>query len=215
MPSKATAVWLPRVIFESALITLSILLALGLDEWREDRQDQETIEQSMHSFLIEIRQNRERVDDAAPFNRGLSEVLSKRHADGGVVSTAEFVSIMESYSPAVLQSTAWETALATGSLAKMEYNLVTALSLTYNLQSRYQQTSRAGDDLVNPQNLSAEKLDLSIYYAVRHLNEVTKMETELAVVYAEAESIILNAWISIYDADMDEALAWAQSRSDQ
>jgi len=43
MPAKSTSVWLPRVIFESALITVSILLALGLDEWRENREVEETI----------------------------------------------------------------------------------------------------------------------------------------------------------------------------
>lgn len=209
MPNKATSVWLPRVIFESALITVSILLALGLDEWRENRQNEEMVEQAMYSFLSEIRQNKARVDDSAPFNRGLSDVLSKRHAEGGIDSTNEFVSIMESYSPAVLQSTAWETALATGSLAKMNYNLVTALSLTYNLQLRYQQTNRSGVDLTSPQNLSADKLDLAVYNSVRHLNEVTKMETELAVVYEEAEGVILVAWMEMMDANQAKAAAWA------
>ncbi|MGB5246594.1 MAG: hypothetical protein WBN34_08595 [Woeseia sp.] len=209
MPNKATSVWLPRVIFESALITLSILLALGLDEWREDRQNEEMIEQAMYNFLIEIRQNKARVDDAAPFNRGLSDVLRRRHAEGGIASTSEFVSIMESYSPAVLQSTAWETALATGSLAKMDYNLVTALSLTYNLQLRYQQTNRSGLELTSPQNLSSEKLDLAVYNSVRHLDDVTRMETELAVVYEEAESVILNAWGDMMGADSDEIRDWA------
>ncbi len=41
----------------------------------------------------------------------------------------------ESYTPVILQSAAWETALATGSLAKMDYNLVSALSQTYSLQT--------------------------------------------------------------------------------
>ena len=38
MTSMNTAVWLPRVLFESALITVSILIALGLDEWRQNRE---------------------------------------------------------------------------------------------------------------------------------------------------------------------------------
>jgi hypothetical protein len=210
MPSRATSIWLPRVLFESALITLSILLALGLDEWRENQQNEDMIEQAMYNFLSEIRQNKIRVDDAAPFNRGLSRVLSQRQAAGDINSVSEFVDMLESYSPAVLQSTAWETALATGSLANMDYNLVSALSLTYSLQGRYQQANRNGiADLISPQNLSEEKLDLAIYNAVRYLDDVTKMEVELAIVYEEAETVIRDSWTTMKDASPAEVERWS------
>lgn len=169
------------------------------------------IEQAMSNFLSEIRQNKARVDDAAPFNRGLSDVLSRRHKNGDIKSINEFVDAVESYSPVVLQSTAWETALATGSLAKMDYSLVSALSLTYGMQNRYQQTIRTGmSDLTSPQNLSAEKLELAIYNSVRYLNEVTKMETELAVVFEEVEAVIRNAWVDIDDEAIEEIKSWSR-----
>jgi len=195
MPAKSTSVWLPRVIFESALITVSILLALGLDEWRENREVEETIRQAMSNFLSEIRQNKARVDDAAPFNKGLHDVIEQRNQQGDIQSMSDFLGIMDSYSPVVLQSTAWETALATGSLAKMDYGLVSALSLTYGLQSRYEQTNRgAVSRLTSPQVLSPDTLDLAIYNSLQYLENVTSMETELAVVYTEATSVIEMSW---------------------
>jgi len=210
MTLKATSVWLPRVLFESALITLSILLALALDEWRENHQNEAMIQQAMYNFLSEIRQNKIRVDDAAPFNRGLSSVLSQRQAAGNISSVSEFVDMLESYSPAVLQSTAWETALATGSLATMDYNLVAALSLTYSLQGRYQQVTRNGiSDLMSPQNLSEDKLDLAVYNAVRYLNDLTKMEIELAIVYEEAQAVIRESWMSMKGASDEEVERWS------
>lgn len=191
MPSKTTSVWLPRVIFESALITVSILLALGLDEWRENRETEATIRQAMSNFLSEIRQNKARVDDAAPFNQGLHDVVDQRYKNGDIQTMSDFISIMDSYSPVVLQSTAWETALATGSLAKMDYGLVSALSLTYGLQSRYEQTNRgAVSRMTSPQVLSNDTLDLAIYNSLQYLEDVTSMETELAVVYSEATGVI-------------------------
>jgi hypothetical protein len=195
MTSKTTSVWLPRVIFESALITVSILLALGLDEWRENRQSEATIRQAMSNFLSEIRQNKARVDDAAPFNQGLHDVVDQRYKHGDIRTMTDFISIMDSYSPVVLQSTAWETALATGSLAKMDYGLVSALSLTYGLQSRYEQTNRGGiSRLTSPQVLSNDTLDLAIYNSLQYLEDVTRMETELAVVYTEATGVIELNW---------------------
>jgi hypothetical protein len=200
------------VIFESALITVSILLALALDEWRVDRQNLHTVEQAMSNFLSEIRQNQARVDDAAPFNRGLRNVLNQHYQEQNIDSTTEFIGIVESYTPVVLQSTAWETALATGSVTKMEYSLVSALSLTYGLQSRYQQLSRDGiADLTSPQNLAADRLELSIYNSVRYLDGVTSMETELSAVYDEAEAVIRDAWIEMREATLEEYQAWASS----
>ncbi len=193
MASRQTPDWLPKVLFESMLIVASILVALYLDEWRDDRQDAENIEHALANFVVEIQQNRARVEDAAPFNRGLRHVLNRRQEVRAIESVATFINIIESYSPVVLQSTAWETAIATGALAKMDYNLVSALSLTYSLQNRYQQISRTGMTLLtSPQNLSEEKLDLAVFNAIRYLDGVTGMETELGVVYSEAESVILS-----------------------
>ncbi len=176
------------------LIVVSILVALYLDEWRDDRQDAENIEHALANFVSEIQQNRARVEDAAPFNQGLRHVLSRRQEVRAIESVATFVNIIESYNPVVLQSTAWETAIATGALAKMDYNLVSALSLTYSLQNRYQQVSRTGmTEMTSPQNLSQDKLDLAVYNAIRYLDSVTSMEMELGVVYSEAESVIRSA----------------------
>lgn len=200
-------------MFESALITVSILLALALDEWRDNRQDEETVEIALSNFIKEIRLNRARVDDAAPFNQGLRVVLGQRQQIGDITSSTEFIDMMESYNPIVLQATAWETALATGSVAKMEYELVSALSLTYGLQSRYLQTTRDGmKDLLRPENLLPEKLPLTVYNSVRYLNDVIAMETELSIVYGEAEAVILNAWAKMNDATNDEAIAWGAKR---
>lgn len=211
MRSKPTAVWLPRVLFESALITMSILLALGLDEWREGRQYRATVEQAMSNFVSEIRQNKSRVDDAAPFNRGLRDVLDRRNREGGISSSSEFIDIVESYNPVVLQATAWETALATGSVSKMEYSLVSALTLTYGWQTRYQQATRDGmAELMSPENLLADRIEWAIYNSIRYLDNVTTMETDLGVVYEEAEAVVLDAWMTMMEASPEEARAWAE-----
>jgi len=205
MPNNKTAVWLPRVLFESMLIVVSILLALGLDEWRENREDEEMIQQAMANFLREIERNRIRVDDAAPFNRGLRDVIIRRQENKDIVSTTEFIGIVGSYSPVALQSTAWETAIATGAFARMDYNLVSALSLTYSLQNRYQQLSRTGmSEIVSPQYLSNNTLDVAVYNSVQHLNEITDLETELRVVYGEVLSVVRAAWQENNPDDLTE-----------
>lgn len=213
MPSNATSVWLPRVLFESALITVSILLALALDEWRDNRQDEETVEIALSNFIKEVRLNRSRVDDAAPFNKGLRDVLRRRDVSTEAVSSMEFIELMESYNPVVIQATAWEAALATGSVAKMEYDLVSALSLTYGLQTRYAEATRDGmRELMRPENLLPEKLPLTVYNSIRFLDDAIAMETELSIVYGEAESVILNSWSQMRGMSLEQIKALAEDR---
>ena len=202
MTSKAVSIWLPQVIIESILIVLSILVALGLDSWRQTREDEEFVRTALSNFLIEIEQNQNRIADAAPFNLGLRLVLNQHYVVDDIDSVDEFVGMVESYSPAALQSTAWDTALATGSLAKMDYNLVTALSLTYSLQERYDVTTRSGmSDLTSPQYLAEDKLKLSVYNSIRFLDDVTGMEAELGVTYQEAHRVVQTARLALDAVD--------------
>ncbi len=197
MAAKSTSVWLPRVLFESALIVMSILVALGLDEWRENREDEETVQLALSNFVREIQLNQTSVEDSAPFNQGLRSVLRNRYQTDDIGSVDEFVNMVESFEPAVLQSTAWETALATGSLAKMQFELVSALSLTYSLQNRYQMASRTGmAELTSPQNLSEDKLNLAVYNSIRYLTDITSMEEELSVTYNEASAVVQMAMMA-------------------
>lgn len=212
MASKAVAIWLPQVTIESILIVVSILVALGLDSWREKRNDEEFVRLALSNFQIEIQQNQARIDDAAPFNQGLRTVLSQHYGVGDIDTVDEFVMMVEIYSPAALQSTAWDTALATGSLAKMEYSLVSALSLTYSLQDRYDSSTRSGmNDLTSPQYLSEDKLKLAIYNSIRFLDDVTGMEEELAVIYVEASLVIEAALTQLDASDSDQESADASA----
>lgn len=207
MTSKAISTWLPQVIIESILIVVSILVALGLDAWRQNREDEQFVRTALTNFLIEIRQNRNRVEDAAPFNMGLRQVLSQHYANDDISSIDQFVNMVEIYSPAALQSTAWDTALATGSLAKMEYNLVTALSLTYNLQNRYDGTTRSGmSELTSPQYLFDNNLKLAVYNSIRYLDEVTSMESELGITYSEATLVVEAALKQLNSGDRADGI---------
>jgi hypothetical protein len=88
----------------------------------------------------------------------------------------------------------------------MEYGLVTALSLTYSLQDRYDRSTRSGiSDLISPQYLSEDTLKLAIYNSIRFLDDVTGMEEELEVTYGEAARVIQSALRRLDVAGYDDA----------
>ena len=118
---------------ESVLVVGSILLALAFDEWSEDRENQDLADRSLSNFEREIEQNRVRLEDVTLFHAGLRDLLANMDAGAAAVPSTTIRNIMEGFQPAILVNTAWETAVATGTLAYMDYDVVSGLSLTYNL----------------------------------------------------------------------------------
>lgn len=184
--------WVVRATVESALIIASILLALAVDEWREDQQNQELANQALFSFARELRQNRARIQDVAPYHAGLRQVLARlAYAEGAGSGAADLRSVVEGLEPTVLLSSAWETALATGALNYMGYETVSALSLTYSLQSRFEEYSRSELPSLNPlANLSDTDRRIVIRRALSYVEEVAQREQELLGVYGQALRMI-------------------------
>jgi hypothetical protein len=89
------SVWLSRSLVESLLIVVSIMGALALDEWQEDREIQELVDRSVASFAHELQQNHDRVEAVRPYHEGLHQILERRIDNGGVTSINEFRNIME------------------------------------------------------------------------------------------------------------------------
>ena len=176
--------WLPRALVESVLIVLSILLALGLDEWQEDQEIAELIERSINNFTNEVHRNRSSIEDVSAYHQGVEQLLHNRRSSGGLNNVNEFRSVMDAMQPVVLTNSAWETAVATGVLGRMDFELVSALTLTYNTQQRFDEKYRnALRTLMSPNNLNSQNLKFTVVNATHLLADVTSNEAELSVYY--------------------------------
>lgn len=182
--------WLPRALVESLLIVMSILLALALDEWREERERQERVERSLGNFFNELSQNASRIDSVRAYHRGVLQLLQDRAATDQV-DAVEFRNIMSTLQPVVLTSSAWDTAVATGVLSHMDFELVSALTLTYNTQLRFDENYRTMvRTLLAPQSLAADNLHASAYNAARFVAELGQAESELRAYYEQTLEIL-------------------------
>lgn len=188
--SPKVSEWLPRALVESVLIVVSILLALALDEWQEDQEIQELIDRSIANFVNELTQNRSRIEDVSAYHQGVRQILQQRRAGNGLDSR-EFRNIMEALQPIVLTSSAWQTAVATGALGRMDFELVSALTLTYNTQLRFDDNYRSElRTLLTPNSLQQQNLELTTYNATRFVADVTAEEAELSVYYQQTLNIL-------------------------
>jgi hypothetical protein len=188
--SPKVSEWLPRALVESVLIVVSILLALALDEWQEDQEIQELIDRSITNFVNEVTQNRSRIDDVSAYHQGVQQILKQRSSNGGLASL-DFRNIMEALQPIVLTSSAWQTAVATGALGRMDFELVSALTLTYNTQLRFDDNYRSVlRTLLTPNSMQQQNLELTTYNASRFVADVTAAESELSVYYEQTLNIL-------------------------
>jgi type II secretory pathway pseudopilin PulG len=129
----------PELALESAMIVLSVLLALAASGWADARKQHQLTAQARASFVQEVRANRERVRRALPYHEALTRAVLRVDSAGGVPSYAEWkrrVPIWSGFAPPDVAATAWQSALATGALGNMPYGQVSALSSLYTVQGK-------------------------------------------------------------------------------
>lgn len=172
--------WLPQALFEATMILFGFLLYFTVEGWQEDKKTEHLIAYSINHFENEIKRNNLRIKDVMVFHKGIQQVLQNANFN----SIAEFRNIMDAMKPIVLSNSAWETAVATGALAHMDFELVSALTLTYNMQTRFDENYRATvRTLLLPNSLTEQNLELALYATTYFVTEVTAQEAELAIFY--------------------------------
>lgn len=97
---------------EAVLIVLSVLLALGMDGWREEREQRDTASRALQSFVDEAESNCRQIAGADSYHAAV--VAGEREPQGMVVG--------------LLRNDAWEVVKTTGAAAWLEYELVATMS---------------------------------------------------------------------------------------
>lgn len=185
--------WLAEVIVQSIAVTVSILLALWVDQWKQRRAAQNLATESMISFTKEIRQNQARLDDILPYHDGLRAMLEKEELSHTIRTQAQFQGAVgiDGLRPPSLLQTAWQTAVATGALTHLDYETVAALSLTYTLQDRFREDSRTGfQAIMQASDFRPGEAAMAVRSADNYLRETVTSENDLRATYAQAEQIL-------------------------
>lgn len=181
--------WLLRVFVESFFIMFSILMALAVENWRENRQHQRLAQQTLQVFEREIRLNLATIEDLAPYHAGLRSVVAQALANPA--EAADMRTIVEGIRPTILQNTAWQTAGASGGLTHINVETTWQLSLTYSFQERYRQQSLAAlPNFSLAATANGEELQRNVRQMYNYLNELVTLEQDLSAAYRQAIEII-------------------------
>jgi hypothetical protein len=173
-----------RLLLESTLIVASILLAFSLNRWWEARQDRLLADRALASFAQEVAENRDNLLRVMPYHQGLHDLFASLSA-AGTVRTFEDVRELEGFDgfqPAFLTTTAWHTAMATGALVHMDYDIVRELSALYTFQDRYTEYSDFRH-LLAPGALADANIAAALFSAEIYLIDVISGAGELVAMY--------------------------------
>ena len=146
-PAPDARAWLPRVIAESVLIVFSVLLALGVDEWREKSAHERQAAAARREILAELRANRDAVRESMRYHATVLDSLAAHRGDAGWTPPVRLFS-RGFVSPAQFSHTAWSSASETGALTHMDYDAVLRYSRVYAQQDRYAEQTRAVSNLI-------------------------------------------------------------------
>lgn len=127
-----------RSLFEMALVIVSVLLALTVENWREDREKSALTQSVLSALAQELDANRAAIDEALPFQD--RNALAFRDALARYEASKEFVFPEEARSRSAVvrfSSAAYESAVIAQVLPRIKVDTLLMLSRVYAEQDAY------------------------------------------------------------------------------
>lgn len=172
--------WL-QLALEAVLIMLSVLVALGVNEWRQDRKDFALAQQALETLRGEMQVNQAEVEQKLAYHNEVYGRVTEQPEQGGV-----------SLRPAFLRNSAWETVQATGAVAQLDYEVAAAASAIHGMQQKYEQVVAIATELMYSTNLipSGRTPGELRTAALPMLGDMIGYERTLLEIYGEALNLI-------------------------
>jgi hypothetical protein len=178
---------LPKLLMESVLIVFSVLLALGVDEWRETRQTRQRVDQALESFLREVERNRQAVQGIGPYHERLRQHFLQLSRTRVRTVRELHMEGFQGLGTLTLEDAAWRTATATGALAQMDYKTASLLSRIYTLQEETVSRHKSIFNLLQPAGLTEQALPITVDLLSGTLGDVVLGEKNLLKRYEAVE----------------------------
>lgn len=126
---------IPTLLLEAFSVVLAVLLALAVDQWREDRGNRDLARLARDRITSELASNRAELEAAASRHQEILASLEKGLADLNELTTGQ--SWEMNFPIAILSSSAWQTAQATQAVHHLDFDWVVRVSKAHDVQELY------------------------------------------------------------------------------
>jgi len=125
-----------RLLFEAALIILSVALGFAVTEWRQNRADRELVARVIENVRIEVELNLAQLEQQIVRHQQMIKMFESADvSDSGKSAWDIALEIMMKMGGGMdtlpLRQAAWDAAVSSGALRLMDYDLTAALSDIY------------------------------------------------------------------------------------
>jgi hypothetical protein len=166
------------MVLQVVLIAIGVFLGLAGEEWREDRENRRLARETLLRFRAEVAANRNAVLEVKDYHVE-KHALLKAYFEAADEEERANVSVdLRGIRPPSFESTAWDLAVATGTLAYIDSELAFALSRTYGIQMTVNQL---GNGMMEAMYLRTPTLDGEAFLAALKLyyDDLTELEPRL------------------------------------
>jgi hypothetical protein len=147
---RRTGRWLARLLFEAALITFSVTLALAANAWREERAERARLDEARAAFAEELRHNRDLLREPAyhPYHRGMHDLYAALSRAGTDAERAPLerrlaADFNTGLHPTPLRDAVWRSLSAGSLFERMDYGELVLLADIYREQESLDAMFRA------------------------------------------------------------------------
>jgi hypothetical protein len=129
-----------NLIFEVALITIGVFLALLANNWHENREHRAQARAALRNFAAEMEMNHQATQRNRQYHETLARELHEFLSSNEPPSDDRFNKSVhfEGMRPVIFEHTAWDLALATQALSYLKPDLAFDISKVYTQQSAFQ-----------------------------------------------------------------------------
>ncbi|WP_456461470.1 hypothetical protein [Reichenbachiella sp.] len=126
--------WIGKLLTEFISVVFAVLLALGLNHWREANNDEKLAEKALVNIFLEIQSNQKEVEAEIPsYDEQIAEVKVFKDA----FDKGEGMPYSLGFNMPVLSRSAWNVANSTGAIKDFDLNMLMELSDIYTFQEMY------------------------------------------------------------------------------
>jgi len=175
------------LLLEMALITVAVFLGLLADEWREERQQEALAKRTLERFRVEVAANSAAIEGVLDYHRGLLLRVSQFVASTSPKSYLSFAiqTQFKGIQPVSFEHSAWDLAVATGSLGFLDPELAFAISKTYTAQAKLEQEQQTfSQSSFTPATFSAPDFTGFGLTMQAYLTDVTTLEPKILELHA-------------------------------
>lgn len=172
-----------KLALEVLLIGTGVFLGLAGEQWRESRAHRERAQASLRRFHTELADNKKAVADVRDYHVTLHDSL-QRYLRATPEERKSISIKMNGVRPVFFETTAWDLALATQSLADIPQDVAFDISRVYQMQQAYVQLSQG---MLNAMMINSPYSggDAFLSTVAVYLDDVTGIEPVLLRMYDE------------------------------